>query len=139
MFYLLVITLRLCSSLITVVSIKTITCKVIIASITVIIGNTVGSRATVIREPADLSLYLLLSSGCVFSPIFPAVRVETQFSDFLDGLGPAQLVGRQTLATPAIGELDHDFNIHSKICLCLKTFMLQVFFLLLFFYPFTTE
>lgn len=39
------------------------------------------------------------------SPIFPAVRVETQFSDFLDGLGPAQLVGRQTLATPAIGKV----------------------------------
>lgn len=39
------------------------------------------------------------------SPIFPAVRVETQFSDFLDGLGPAQLVGRQTLATPAIGKI----------------------------------
>lgn len=53
---------------------------------------------------------LLLSGGCVFSPIFPAVRVETQFSDFLDGLGPAQLVGRQTLATPAIGELHHAFN-----------------------------
>lgn len=28
---------------------------------------------------------------------------SSQFSDFLDGLGPAQLVGRQTLATPAIG------------------------------------
>uniref|UniRef100_A0A674BES5 Regulating synaptic membrane exocytosis 1 n=1 Tax=Salmo trutta TaxID=8032 RepID=A0A674BES5_SALTR len=28
-----------------------------------------------------------------------------QFSDFLDGLGPAQLVGRQTLATPAIGDI----------------------------------
>jgi hypothetical protein len=27
-----------------------------------------------------------------------------QFSDFLDGLGPAQLVGRQTLATPPMGE-----------------------------------
>uniref|UniRef100_A0A3Q2ZY96 Regulating synaptic membrane exocytosis 1 n=1 Tax=Kryptolebias marmoratus TaxID=37003 RepID=A0A3Q2ZY96_KRYMA len=29
----------------------------------------------------------------------------SQFSDFLDGLGPAQLVGRQTLATPAIGDI----------------------------------
>ncbi|XP_078722422.1 regulating synaptic membrane exocytosis protein 2-like isoform X10 [Lampetra fluviatilis] len=28
-----------------------------------------------------------------------------QISDFLDGLGPAQLVGRQTLATPAMGEI----------------------------------
>uniref|UniRef100_A0A3B3V626 C2 domain-containing protein n=1 Tax=Poecilia latipinna TaxID=48699 RepID=A0A3B3V626_9TELE len=31
--------------------------------------------------------------------------VFSQFSDFLDGLGPAQLVGRQTLATPAIGDI----------------------------------
>lgn len=30
---------------------------------------------------------------------------SSQFSDFLDGLGPAQLVGRQTLATPAIGKI----------------------------------
>ncbi|XP_027141776.1 regulating synaptic membrane exocytosis protein 1 isoform X8 [Larimichthys crocea] len=30
---------------------------------------------------------------------------SSQFSDFLDGLGPAQLVGRQTLATPAIGDI----------------------------------
>ncbi|XP_048865303.1 regulating synaptic membrane exocytosis protein 1-like isoform X2 [Brienomyrus brachyistius] len=30
---------------------------------------------------------------------------DGQFSDFLDGLGPAQLVGRQTLATPAMGDV----------------------------------
>lgn len=30
---------------------------------------------------------------------------DAQFSDFLDGLGPAQLVGRQTLATPPMGEI----------------------------------
>lgn len=41
---------------------------------------------------------------------------DSQFSDFLDGLGPAQLVGRQTLATPAMGEwrglldLPHSFS-----------------------------
>lgn len=42
----------------------------------------------------------------VRSLIFPGVRLasDSQFSDFLDGLGPAQLVGRQTLATPAMGE-----------------------------------
>ncbi|MEQ2275910.1 Regulating synaptic membrane exocytosis protein 1, partial [Xenotaenia resolanae] len=36
--------------------------------------------------------------------IFSGVNLgaSSQFSDFLDGLGPAQLVGRQTLATPAI-------------------------------------
>ncbi|KAI1241143.1 hypothetical protein IHE44_0009606 [Lamprotornis superbus] len=41
------------------------------------------------------------------SLIFPGVRLgaDSQFSDFLDGLGPAQLVGRQTLATPAMGDI----------------------------------
>ncbi|XP_061763523.1 regulating synaptic membrane exocytosis protein 1 isoform X25 [Nerophis ophidion] len=39
--------------------------------------------------------------------IFPGVNLgaSSQLSDFLDGLGPAQLVGRQTLATPAIGDI----------------------------------
>uniref|UniRef100_A0A8C4T1P7 Regulating synaptic membrane exocytosis 1 n=1 Tax=Erpetoichthys calabaricus TaxID=27687 RepID=A0A8C4T1P7_ERPCA len=39
--------------------------------------------------------------------IFSGVRLgaDSQFSDFLDGLGPAQLVGRQTLATPAMGDI----------------------------------
>ncbi|KAM9490347.1 regulating synaptic membrane exocytosis protein 1 isoform 5-T5 [Salvelinus alpinus] len=40
--------------------------------------------------------------------LFSGVRLGqpgNQFSDFLDGLGPAQLVGRQTLATPAIGDI----------------------------------
>ncbi|KAF0037856.1 hypothetical protein F2P81_010730 [Scophthalmus maximus] len=39
--------------------------------------------------------------------IFSGVNLgaSSQFSDFLDGLGPAQLVGRQTLATPAIGKV----------------------------------
>lgn len=42
---------------------------------------------------------------CV-SLIFSGMRLgaDSQFSDFLDGLGPGQLVGRQTLATPAMGE-----------------------------------
>lgn len=37
--------------------------------------------------------------------VFPTTRLgpESQFSDFLDGLGPAQIVGRQTLATPPMG------------------------------------
>lgn len=29
---------------------------------------------------------------------------DTQFSDFLDGMGPAQFVGRQTLATTSMGK-----------------------------------
>ncbi|RXN20301.1 regulating synaptic membrane exocytosis 3 [Labeo rohita] len=39
--------------------------------------------------------------------IFPTTRLgpESQFSDFLDGLGPAQIVGRQTLATPPMGDV----------------------------------
>lgn len=41
--------------------------------------------------------------NCSF--VFPTTRLgpESQFSDFLDGLGPAQIVGRQTLATPPMG------------------------------------
>lgn len=43
--------------------------------------------------------------------IFPTTRLgpESQFSDFLDGLGPAQIVGRQTLATPPMGESHAQF------------------------------
>ncbi|KAG7275472.1 hypothetical protein CRUP_022724 [Coryphaenoides rupestris] len=39
--------------------------------------------------------------------VFPTTRLgpESQFSDFLDGLGPAQIVGRQTLATPSMGDV----------------------------------
>ncbi|XP_047664002.1 regulating synaptic membrane exocytosis protein 2 isoform X5 [Tachysurus fulvidraco] len=39
--------------------------------------------------------------------IFPGVKISTdsQFSEFLDGLGPAQLAGRQTLATPPMGDI----------------------------------
>ncbi|KAK1805687.1 hypothetical protein P4O66_019245, partial [Electrophorus voltai] len=39
--------------------------------------------------------------------IFPTNRLgpENQFSDFLDGLGPAQIVGRQTLATPSMADV----------------------------------
>ncbi|KAJ7421936.1 hypothetical protein BTVI_16091 [Pitangus sulphuratus] len=47
------------------------------------------------------------SGGWPAGLIFPGVRLgaDSQFSDFLDGLGPAQLVGRQTLATPAMGDI----------------------------------
>ncbi|KAI7806210.1 putative regulating synaptic membrane exocytosis protein 2 [Triplophysa rosa] len=45
--------------------------------------------------------------AAVVGLIFPGVRLssDSQFSDFLDGLGPAQLVGRQTLATPPMGDI----------------------------------
>lgn len=53
-------------------------------------------------------LCLVYSVHCILSNrfIFPTTRLgpESQFSDFLDGLGPAQIVGRQTLATPPMGE-----------------------------------
>ncbi|XP_075454155.1 regulating synaptic membrane exocytosis protein 1 isoform X17 [Ascaphus truei] len=56
------------------------------------------------RESADGSINSYSSEGNL---IFPGVRLgaDSQFSDFLDGLGPAQLVGRQTLATPAMGDI----------------------------------
>ncbi|XP_034456387.1 regulating synaptic membrane exocytosis protein 2-like isoform X5 [Hippoglossus hippoglossus] len=39
--------------------------------------------------------------------IFPGVKLATdqQFTGFLEGLGPAQLAGRQTLATPPMGDI----------------------------------
>ncbi|XP_077070880.1 regulating synaptic membrane exocytosis protein 2 isoform X19 [Siphateles boraxobius] len=56
------------------------------------------------RESTDGSMNSYSSEGNL---IFPGVRLssESQFSDFLDGLGPAQLVGRQTLATPPMGDI----------------------------------
>ncbi|XP_037129611.1 regulating synaptic membrane exocytosis protein 2 isoform X41 [Syngnathus acus] len=56
------------------------------------------------RESTDGSMNSYSSEGNL---IFPGVRLssEAQFSDFLDGLGPAQLVGRQTLATPPMGDI----------------------------------
>lgn len=59
-------------------------------------------RATASHHPDHL-MYPSASSSRF---IFPTTRLgaESQFSDFLDGLGPAQIVGRQTLATPPMGE-----------------------------------
>ncbi|XP_067304152.1 regulating synaptic membrane exocytosis protein 2 isoform X34 [Pseudorasbora parva] len=56
------------------------------------------------RESTDGSMNSYSSEGNL---IFPGVRLssDSQFSDFLDGLGPAQLVGRQTLATPPMGDI----------------------------------
>nr|XP_019606188.1 PREDICTED: regulating synaptic membrane exocytosis protein 2 isoform X27 [Rhinolophus sinicus] len=56
------------------------------------------------RESTDGSMN---SCSSEVNLIFPSVRLasDSQFSDFLDGLGPAQLVGRQTLATPAMGDI----------------------------------
>ncbi|KAM6219660.1 regulating synaptic membrane exocytosis protein 3 [Rhynchocyon petersi] len=56
------------------------------------------------RESTDGSTNSNSSDGTF---IFPTTRLgaESQFSDFLDGLGPAQIVGRQTLATPPMGDV----------------------------------
>ncbi|KAM6335125.1 regulating synaptic membrane exocytosis protein 3 [Alca torda] len=56
------------------------------------------------RESTDGSTNSNSSDGTF---IFPTTRLgaESQFSDFLDGLGPGQLVGRQTLATPPMGDV----------------------------------
>ncbi|TRY55863.1 hypothetical protein DNTS_027375 [Danionella cerebrum] len=56
------------------------------------------------RESTDGSMNSYSSEGNL---IFPGVRLssDSQFSDFLDGLGPSQLVGRQTLATPPMGDI----------------------------------
>ncbi|XP_075681981.1 regulating synaptic membrane exocytosis protein 2 isoform X25 [Rhinoderma darwinii] len=56
------------------------------------------------RESNDGSMNSYSSEGNL---IFPGVRLgsDSQFSEFLDGLGPAQLVGRQTLATPSMGDI----------------------------------
>ncbi|XP_023697511.1 regulating synaptic membrane exocytosis protein 1-like isoform X2 [Paramormyrops kingsleyae] len=55
-------------------------------------------------ESADGSMNSCSSEGNL---LFSGAQLgaDGQFSDFLDGLGPAQLVGRQTLATPAMGDV----------------------------------
>ncbi|CAL8299274.1 unnamed protein product [Merluccius merluccius] len=66
-------------------------------------GSSAINRQTS-RESTDGSMNSYSSEGNL---IFPGMRLgaDSQFSDFLDGLGPAQLVGRQTLATPAMGDV----------------------------------
>ncbi|XP_061131592.1 regulating synaptic membrane exocytosis protein 1 isoform X3 [Syngnathus typhle] len=55
------------------------------------------------KESNNGSMNSYNSEGNIFSGV--NLGASSQFSDFLDGLGPAQLVGRQTLATPAIGDI----------------------------------
>uniref|UniRef100_G3W2K8 Regulating synaptic membrane exocytosis 3 n=1 Tax=Sarcophilus harrisii TaxID=9305 RepID=G3W2K8_SARHA len=76
------------------------------------------SLTTLQRGSMALSACALTSPGILTCPvlpfylvahrfIFPTARLgaESQFSDFLDGLGPAQIVGRQTLGTPPMGDV----------------------------------
>ncbi|TKS85210.1 Regulating synaptic membrane exocytosis protein 1 [Collichthys lucidus] len=62
-------------------------------------GTAMNRQAS--RESTDGSMNSYSSEGNL---IFSGMRLgaDSQFSDFLDGLGPGQLVGRQTLATPAM-------------------------------------
>ncbi|KAM8859878.1 regulating synaptic membrane exocytosis protein 1 isoform 7-T7 [Spinachia spinachia] len=65
-------------------------------------GSSMNRQAS--RESTDGSMNSYSSEGNL---IFSGMRLgaDSQFSDFLDGLGPGQLVGRQTLATPAMGDV----------------------------------
>ncbi|XP_042289339.1 regulating synaptic membrane exocytosis protein 1-like isoform X15 [Thunnus maccoyii] len=65
-------------------------------------GTAMNRQAS--RESTDGSMNSYSSEGNL---IFSGMRLgaDSQFSDFLDGLGPGQLVGRQTLATPAMGDV----------------------------------
>ncbi|XP_034040795.1 regulating synaptic membrane exocytosis protein 1-like isoform X4 [Thalassophryne amazonica] len=65
-------------------------------------GTAMNRQAS--RELTDGSMNSYSSEGNL---IFSGMRLsaDSQFRDFLDGLGPGQLVGRQTLATPAMGDV----------------------------------
>ncbi|KAI4540030.1 hypothetical protein MG293_010425 [Ovis ammon polii] len=71
------------------------------------------------RESTDGSINSYSSEGNL---IFPGVRLgaDSQFSDFLDGLGPAQLVGRQTLATPAMAPYVKVYLLENGACIAKK-------------------
>nr|XP_020668610.1 regulating synaptic membrane exocytosis protein 3 [Pogona vitticeps] len=71
------------------------------------------------RESTDGSTNSNSSDGTF---IFPTTRLgaESQFSDFLDGLGPAQIVGRQTLATPPMATYVKVYLLENGTCLAKK-------------------
>lgn len=54
---------------------------------------------------------LVITKPCLFSLsspwIPPGIKLgsESYFGDFVDGLGPAQIVGRQVLASPSMGDI----------------------------------
>ncbi|RLW12968.1 hypothetical protein DV515_00000462 [Chloebia gouldiae] len=71
------------------------------------------------RESTDGSMNSYSSEGNL---IFPGVRLaaDSQFSDFLDGLGPGQLVGRQTLATPSMAPYVKVYLLENGVCIAKK-------------------
>ncbi|XP_071440565.1 regulating synaptic membrane exocytosis protein 1 isoform X4 [Hetaerina americana] len=57
------------------------------------------------KESTDGSMNSISSEGSTWMP--PSLRLaqEGQLSDFIDGLGPGQLVGRQVLGAPSLGDI----------------------------------
>uniref|UniRef100_A0A803XMH2 Regulating synaptic membrane exocytosis 1 n=1 Tax=Meleagris gallopavo TaxID=9103 RepID=A0A803XMH2_MELGA len=86
-------------------------------------GMAAEMRSRMVRQPSrestDGSINSYSSEGNL---IFPGVRLgaDSQFSDFLDGLGPAQLVGRQTLATPAMAPYVKVYLLENGACIAKK-------------------
>uniref|UniRef100_A0AAY4F0I8 Regulating synaptic membrane exocytosis 1 n=1 Tax=Denticeps clupeoides TaxID=299321 RepID=A0AAY4F0I8_9TELE len=70
-------------------------------------GMAAGLKHSMSRQPSKESTNGSIVSCNSESRVFSGMRLgaDSEFSDFLDGLGPAQLVGRQTLATPSIGDI----------------------------------
>ncbi|XP_049802684.1 regulating synaptic membrane exocytosis protein 2 [Schistocerca nitens] len=58
------------------------------------------------KQSTEGSLNSISSSeGSTWSPSFRLAQDGGQLSDFIDGLGPGQLVGRQVLGAPALGDI----------------------------------
>uniref|UniRef100_A0A182PSL5 C2 domain-containing protein n=1 Tax=Anopheles epiroticus TaxID=199890 RepID=A0A182PSL5_9DIPT len=66
------------------------------------IGSLSGRKLTLDLELRRLLLFLLLT---VWSPSLRVAGDTGPLSDFIDGLGPGQLVGRQVLGAPALGDI----------------------------------
>lgn len=62
----------------------------------------------IIFSASDLNvaeLYIHVSAFRLWLPTHARLGPEGQFGDFVDGLGPSQLVGRQVLGSPCLGEI----------------------------------
>uniref|UniRef100_A0A3B5AAC4 C2 domain-containing protein n=1 Tax=Stegastes partitus TaxID=144197 RepID=A0A3B5AAC4_9TELE len=70
-------------------------------------GLAVEFKSRFTRQPSRDPDSLLFPHHLILCLIFPGVKLATdkQFTGFLEGLGPAQLAGRQTLATPPMGDI----------------------------------
>uniref|UniRef100_A0A3Q0RGV1 Regulating synaptic membrane exocytosis 2b n=1 Tax=Amphilophus citrinellus TaxID=61819 RepID=A0A3Q0RGV1_AMPCI len=70
-------------------------------------GLAIDFKSRFTRQPSLFLLEGSYSYSTVAKLIFPGVKLasDKQFTGFLEGLGPAQLAGRQTLATPPMGDI----------------------------------